>query len=542
LKQGVTVPKPAVLFADQVTGALKRGFDQMAELLAITLGPTQGNILNELTDGAPELLTDSATIARRVLALPGQASNVGAMLVRSLAWRVNSRAGDGAATAAVLAQAILREATRYTQAGGNAMLVKQGIEQATQVALETLAAQAQPVKDEEELTRLAETLTAEPGLSLILGEMFDVLGETAHIVIEDYVAPYLERVYYDGGRWGARLQSNYFITDQPGHRAVQTDCQVLIYAGRLNTLPEVQPILELLARHKKKQLLLVAYEVTGEALGALVLNHQKDIIKSIVVGSRRPANRRAEDLADLGLITGAKVIGGEWGETLANLSLADLGSVRRAEAGGDHLVVSGGGGDPALRRDHLQELQAQLARMPETDDDRDDLIVRVARLAGGIGVLKIGTYSKLERKALHQKAEKAIRSLRLALAEGVVPGGGAAYLRAIPAVERLQARLSGDEQHGARILARALEEPFLRIVRNRGLKEPAVAIAEIRRCGPDYVYDALADCYGPYPQVGLFDPVGVLRIALETAASGAAMALTTGVLILHRKPEEMLEP
>jgi chaperonin GroEL len=258
LKEGVTVPKPAVLFADQVTGALKRGFDQMAELLAITLGPTQGNILNELTDRAPELLTDSATIARRVLGLPGQASNVGAMLVRSLAWRVNNRAGDGAATAAVLAQAILREATRYTQAGGNAMLVKQGIEQATQVALEALSAQAQPVKDEEELTRLAETLTGEAGLSLILGEMFDVLGETAHIVIEDYVAPYLERVYYDGGRWGTRLQSHYFITDHPGRRAVQTDCQVLIYAGHLNTLAEIQPLLELLVRHQKKQLLLVA--------------------------------------------------------------------------------------------------------------------------------------------------------------------------------------------------------------------------------------------------------------------------------------------
>jgi chaperonin GroEL len=222
--------------------------------------------------------------------------------------------------------------------------------------------------------------------------------------------------------------------------------------------------------------------------------------------------------------------------------LADLGSVRRAEAGGEHLVVSGGGGDPALRRDQLQELQAQLARLPETDDERNDLIVRIARLAGGIGVLKIGTHSKLERKALHQKAEKAIRSLRLALAEGVVPGGGAAYLRVIPAVERLQASLSGDEQHGARIMVRALEEPFRRIVRNRGLKDPAVAIAEIRRCGPDYVYDALADCYGPYSQIGLLDPAGVLRIALETAASGAAMALTTGVLILHRKPEETLEP
>lgn len=536
------MPKPAVLFADQVTKALKQGFDQIADLLAITLGPTQGNILNELDQGKIELLTDSATIARRILAMPGQASNVGAMVARSLAWRVNTRAGDGVATAVVLAQAILREAVRYTQAGGNPMLVKRGLDQAARVALDTLAAQAQEINDEDDLTRLAEVLTAEPKLSLILGEMFDILGPTAHIIVEDYVAPYLERVYYDGGRWGARLQSPYLVTDPPARRAIQNDCQVVIYAGRLVTMEQIQPVLELLVRSNKKQLLLVAYEVTGEALGALVVNHQKDIIKSIVVGSRRPANRRTEDLADLAIITGAKVIEGELGETLAGVSPAHLGFVRRAEAGSEHLVISGGGGDPAIRRDHLQGLQAQLARTPEDDPDRKDAIIRVARMAGGVGVLKIGAYSQLERKLLHQKAEKAIRSMRLAMAEGVAPGGGAAYLRVIPAVEALLPTLAGDEQHGARILARALEEPFRRIVQNRGLKDPSVAMAHVRRLGGDYVYDAVADCFGPYHQVGLLDPVGVLRIALETAISGAMMTLTTGALVLHRKPEQTVDP
>jgi chaperonin GroEL len=537
------VSRPRILFANKATLALKQGFDQMAELLALTLGPTQGNILSERDTGAPEWLGDSATIARRILEFPDQAANVGAMLMRSLAWRTHLRAGDGVATTAVLAQAILREAFRYAQAGGNVMLMKRGLDQAARVALTELTAQARPVTGEEALTQVAQAITAEPKLSLILGEMFDVLGAEAHITIEDYVAPYLERAYYEGGRWKARLESPYFMTDQAGKRAIQTDCQVVLFAGRLETLEDIQPVLELLAKHKKRQLLLVTYEVKGAALGTLVANHQKETFKIIAISLQRPGNRRADDFADLALMTGANLLEVGIGQTLSDLTIADVGFARRVVASNKELVISGGGGAAAARRETIQQLQGFMSRLPETDEqERDEVQLRLARLSGGIGVLKVGAYSKLERQNLHQHAEKATRSLRLAMREGVAPGGGVAYLNTIPAVEALIATLEGDEQHGARILARALEEPFRRIVQNRGLTSPSVALANVRRMGAEYVYDAIADRVVPWSEDGLLDPAGTLRIALETGVSGAMLALTTGVLVLHRKPEQSLEP
>lgn len=535
-------PKPAILFANEATAALLRGFDQMARLLAVTLGPTQGNILNQREHNPPEVLADAATIARRVLALPNRAENVGAMLIRNLAWRVHLRAGDGVATTSVLARAILNESVRYVQAGGNPMMLKRGIDQAAQVALAQLLAQARPVTDEEGLTQVAETITAEPNLSLILGEMLDVLGPSAHVTIEDYVAPYLERVYYDGGRWTARLESPYLITDSAGRRAIQNDCQVVVYAGDIKTARDVQPLLELLARLKKNRLLLVAHEIGGEALTTLILNHQRDKIKTIAVSLRRPADRRADDLADLALITGATLLGGETGRTLAGLKPTDLGRVRRAEASPDYLVISGGGGDLTARRTAIEQLQARLNQLPPADESRDELRLRLARLSGGVGVLKIGAHTKAERAALHQKAEKAIRALRLALAQGIVPGGGVAYLQTIPALQTLAATLEGDARYGAHILARALEAPFRQIAQNRGLIDPAVALAKLSRFEGDYVYNALTDSFQPCAVAGLFDPVGVLQIALETAVSGAMLALTTGVLVLHRKPEQSFEP
>lgn len=534
--------RPAVLFADDAALGLKRGFDQIANLLALTLGPMQGNILSEREDGSSEILTDSATIARRILELPDRATNVGAMLMRNIAWRTHGRAGDGVATTAVLARAIFNESFRYTQAGGNAMGLKRTIDRAAQLACTELAAQAQPVTDEEALTQVAETITAEPGLSLVLGEMFDILGPAAHITIEDYVAPYLERAYYDGGRWKARLQSPYFMTDTAGRRAIQNDCRVVLFAGDIKTVRDVQPLLELLAAQKKQRLLLVAHEVSGEALNTLVLNHQRDTIKSVVVSLRRPANRRAEDFADLALLTGATLIDAELGRSLAGLKPADLGRVRRAEASPDNLIISGGGGDLQLRRDVIEQLQNRLAQMPETDAEYDEIRLRLARLSGGVGVLKLGAHTKAERAAMHQKAEKAVRSLRLAMAEGVVPGGGIAYLKTIPALDQLASTLTGDEQYGVRILSRALEEPFRQIVRNRGLTDPAVALARVRNLGEDFAYEAITDCVQPYSEAGLFDPVGVLRIALETAVSGAMLALTTGAIVLHRKPEQSFEP
>jgi chaperonin GroEL len=514
----------------------------MAELLALTLGPTKGTILSQRYQSEPEILEDAATMARRILSLRHRADSAGAMMVRHLAWRVHQRAGDGSATAAVLARAILREATRFIQAGGNPMLVRDGIEKGLRVAVDALEVMAQDVVGEEALSQVAESLTGEPRLSLVLGEMFDILGPHAHITVENYVAPYLERAYYSGGRWSAQVQSPYLLTDPTGKRAVQEDCDVVVYQGRAQTVEDVIPLLELLAQREKKPLLLIAQEVSGGALGALVAAHHRGDLKCVLVGLKRVGNNQRNDFVDLALITGARLLGKEQGTTLADLKQDDFGSARRAEASPTELLLSGGGGDPVQIRLLVEQLRAYLDTLDEQGEERDEVLLRLGRLSGGVGVLKIGAQTKTAREVLSQKAEKAISSMRIAMQEGMAPGGGVAYARMADAVRRAAQEAEGDRKQGMIILARALEDPFLRIVQNSGMAEPKTMLADLRRLGGDAIYDALTGRMTTQDKLNLWDPVGVLREALEAGTSGGMMALTVSALVLHRKPQESMEP
>jgi len=532
------VPKPVVLFEDRAADALARGFEELAELLALTLGPTRGFVLNHREHKGPELIEDSASAARRIIETPGRASNVGAMLMRNTAWQVHVRAGDGVATSAVLSKAILRSATRYVRAGGNPMVVKRGAERALGVAVAALAHQARPVTGEEHLTRLAQTITGDPDISLLLGEMLDTLGASAHITVEDYEAPYLERIYQDGGSWRAAIASPYLLTDVIGRRAVLENCRVALYTGRLEAVEDVVPLLTLLANGATPRLLLVVHEISGKALSTVITNHDRGIVKTVVVGLRRASEDRANDYADLSVLTGATMLGLEYGRRLSQIEEADLGGAHRIEATADELLVRGGAGDPAARRAFVDGLRLEVGKGSGTPlrQEQDGLRSRLARMAGGSGVLKVGAHTSSERESRHQKAEKAIRALRMALEEGVVPGAGAAYLWAIEAVRSFAETLSGDERQGALTLAQAMEEPCRRIVRNRGGTVPAAAIAELYRSGPGHTYDVLTDRVVSAEESGLEDPVGVSRVALETAVSGAMSALTVAVMVLRRKP------
>jgi chaperonin GroEL len=340
------------------------------------------------------------------------------------------------------------------------------------------------------------------------------------------------------------LESLYLITDPAGKRAVQENCRIVLYAGRLKTADDVIPLLEYQAKQDKdkRAVLLVAQETSGEALNALITNHVKGAIKAIVVTPRRVGDQQKNDFADLALLTGATLLGDDVGRVLADLDPADFGQAQRVEATADNLVISGGAGNPAAIRERIEQLRILLASMLDTDEGRDEVKLRLARLSGGVGVLKIGAHTKVERSVLHDKAEKAIKALQIVTEEGVVPGGGVAYLHAADAVRKLAATMAGDERQGALILARALEEPFRRIVRNSGPREPSTALAEVRRCGDGYVYDAVADRVTTVAESGLLDPAGVLRVALETGASGGMSALTISVLVLRKKPVESFEP
>jgi chaperonin GroEL len=526
---------PLVLFDERAVGALVRGYGELAELMATTLGPTQGFVLNQREHREPELVEDSASVAQRVIQTPGRANSVGAMMIRATAWRVHTRAGDGVATSAVLSQAILREATRYVRAGGDPMLVKRGAERALAVAVEALARQSRPVRGEEHLTRLARTITGDPELSLLLGEMLDVLGPAAHITVEDYEAPTLERVYQDGGKWRAAIASPYLLTDVGGRRAVLEDCHVVLCAGKVDSVDDVAPLLTLAAGGKAR-LLLVANDISGKALSTLVTNHERGIVKTLAVWLRRGGEDRAHDYRDLAIQTGATLLGSEYGRYLRHVEQSDLGGAHRVEATADELVIRGGAGDPAVRRAFVDGLRLELAQGGGTTQEQDGRRLRLASMAGGSGLLKVGAHTRSERESRHQRAEKAIRALRMALEEGVVPGGGAAYLRAAEAVRAFAGTLSGDSRQGALILAQAMEEPCRRIVRNRGLTVPAVALAELHRSGPGTVYDVLSDRVVLAEESGLEDPMGVTRVALEAAVSGAVSALTVAVVVLRRQP------
>lgn len=535
------MPDPTTLFANVARTRINRGIDTLANLLALTLGPIQGGVLStKALSQSPEFLSDAATIARRFLALPDRAESAGAMLLRNMVWRVHQMVGDGGATAAVLTQAIVAEAYKPLAAGADAMLVSRGVTLAAEAALAQLSAMAQPVSDEDRLQQLAQTITGHARLSLVLAELFDLLGPDAFITIEDYVAPYLEREYVEGGRWQARLASPYLTSDPHERRAAVQDGAVALFAGPLREIDDIRPLLELVLSSERKRLLLVAQEISGAALATLVLNHQRKQLQLMAVELRRGEPRRLDDFADLAVLTGARLFSADLGEHLRDITPESLGLARRAEATGEELIVSGRR-DAAAVRQRIAELRARLDALPPGDENEGkELRTRLGRLAGGAATLKIGAYTAIERAALRARAEQAIRALSSALREGALPGGGVAYLNCIPALHALDA--PGEVAYGVAAVARALEAPFRQIVANARRRDPATVLAEARRQSPSHGYDAVGDQVVEMWAAGILDPAGVLCTALRSAASAATMALTTEALVLKRKPRLSTEP
>jgi len=534
------MPIPQLLQGDSATTPLKRGFDKICDLLAITLGPTQGVILSKHeTKTAPEVLSDAATLARRIIALPDRAEDVGAMIARNLVWRQHLRAGDGCATAAVLAQAILNEGHRLVAAGHNPMTLRRGIDRASRAAIDALRAMGHPAKTEQ-LAQLAATITGDEKLSAVLAEIFSRLGADAHVSIEEYLAPYIERQYYEGGRWNGKLVSPYFITDSAQRRAIIEACHVALYAGDVRSLDDVQPLLEIVANTKWRQAALIAKEIAGTALTTLVLNHQQGKLKIIAAELREAESKRRNDFDDLAALTGATVIAPELGRTLRDIEPTDLGASPRVEADAEELIVVGGEGDAEAIQKQAALIRARIETLNDSDDEISDLRFRLARLNGQIAKLMIGANTETERNVVRQKAEKAIRALPMAMREGVVAGSGVAYLNCIPTVRALDAK--GDEAHGIEIIVRALQEPTRRMLSNAGVDAPTALIAEAQQHGPNFGCDVMTGNIVAMDDAGILDSVGVLREALQTAVSGAVMALTTDTMVLHANPETVYEP
>lgn len=532
------MPRPSVVLPPVSAAYLKQGFDTLADLLAITFGPTQGVIVNDSKNHKEmQLLHDAATAARRLIQLPDRREDVGAMLLRHLVWKVHEQVGDGSAMTAVLAQALLHEGTKMVAAGANAALVINGMRRGVATAVAALEEMAQPATSQEDLAAVAQAATGEPELSWVIGEMVYLLGAQAFITVENYVAPYLERVYLEGGHWGGKLVSPYLMTSQTLQRAIQPDCWVVLYDGHLKDGEAAQAMLDLAAQQEVPNLLFVAHEMSSEVVNLLVGVHQhpQNKVKVVAVALKIGGQTGQVALNDLALLTGATLLGEMQGRPLRTVTQADMGKAKRVEADKDGLYVVQGSGDKRAIREEIVALQAQLEGMEADDEEREGVQKRLARFTGSAGILKIGALTKAERQVLHQKAEQGLKVALATLAEGVLPGGGIALVRAAEKIV-VNGAVHEDERMGLMAVKKALSAPFYRIFANAKIPGAAVALQDTLAAGETYVYDVVRERIEPAREAGIMDALKVTRRVLETAASGAEMALSVDVTILKKRP------
>jgi chaperonin GroEL len=524
------------------------GINLIADLLAPTLGPNGGAVASGPTAGnRVELLDDASTIVRRIISLGHPRKDIGAMVMRSLIWRVGQRAGDGGATAAVIARALYREGIRLSNAGFNSIRMARGIEKGVRVACEALQAQARPISGETDLASVARTITKDDALSAVLGEMSYLLGPDAHVIIEKYVAPYLQRRYIAGAHYGAEIRSMYFYTQPDQKRALLTTPAIAIVEQRLTETEQVVPLMEAAIQQGYKALVIVASDVSGAALGALVANQQapaeKKKLSTLAVKLKAVGDELRWAMADLALLTGATVLGDKLQRSATNARPTDLGSAQRVEFANNSVVLVASEDKRDAVQTEVAKLRQHILDLPLDAEDRPKHIKRLGALTGGVGELKIGAHAKNDRSIREAQAERSLKVLSAAQRGGVVAGGGAALYHCIPALHAA-ANQETDEHlaQGLRLLAMALEAPLQQIIVNAGQGAPRVFMQQIRDQGPTATFDAVHGCVVDAFATGILDVNDVVAQMLQIAASGAMMALSTDVIVYHRKPKESLQP
>jgi chaperonin GroEL len=533
------MPKPDLILGEECRVSMLRGFNSIGRLVSLTLGPIGGYIANQRQSTTDtELLKDAATIARRILQLPDRSEDVGAMMMRHIVWHMRQAVGDGSATTAVIAQATAREMQKLIAAGANPMIMRRGIEKALVVVLQELDRMAVPLKGEERIAAVASSAIGDAEIGKLLGEMYDVLGEHAAIVIEPYVATYHDRVYHEGARFRGGYLSPYLVTDQDRRIAVLDDPYIVVGEMRFETTEAIQRILEQVANAGGKAVFFAVRGMSDKALSMLVANNEGGIIKSGAAELKPVGDERRGTFQNIALLTGARMVDDKGGWAEMDIQLSDMGRADRVIVTREHYTISGGRGERAPMVERRRELQKKL-RGSHDPDERELLRTLLSHFSGGIGELRIGALTSQERKALTALAEEAMKAVDAAMEEGIVPGGGAAYLACIPAVEAIA--LEGDERLGAQVVARVLEEPMRRIAENAGV-HPPVVIAESQRLGFGHGYDVNRERFVSMIEEGIADAALVSKRALQQGVSGAMMLLTTDALVLHRKPQESFTP
>ena len=528
-----------ILYGTEARAALLRGVDKLANTVKITLGPKGRNVVLEKKFGAPLITNDGVTIAKEI-ELENAAENMGAQLVREVAVKTNDAAGDGTTTATLIAQTLIHDGMKNVAAGANPMVLRKGIAKAADAAVEELKKQAKKVSGTEDIARVGAISAGDDTIGKLIADAMDKVTSDGVITVEESKSAETYSEVVEGMQFDRGYLSPYMATDTDKMEAVLDDCLILITDKKITSIQEILPLLEQIVQSGKK-LLIVAEDVEGEALTTLVLNKLRGTFTVVAVKAPGFGDRRKEMLRDIATLTGGEVITSELGLELKDASIAQLGRARQVKVNKENTIIVDGAGDKAAIAERVTQIKSAL-ETTTSEFDKEKLFERLAKLAGGVAVIKVGAATEVEMKEKKLRIEDALNATKAAVEEGIVAGGGAALVGVIGAVEAVVNSLEGDERTGAKIVSKALTAPMKQIADNAGL-DGAVIIAKIRESGKvGYGFDAYDEVYCDMLEKGIVDPVKVTRSALQNAASIASTVLTTESVVYDKKEEKPAMP
>jgi chaperonin GroEL len=522
------MPAKQILYSVDARSAIMRGIDQLAEAVKATLGPKGRNVVIDKKFGSPVSTKDGVTVAKEI-ELRDPFENMGAQMLREVASKTSDVAGDGTTTATVLAQAIFREGVKNVTAGGNPMDLKRGIDRAVETVVEEVKKLSRPTKDKKEIAQVG-TISAnnDPTIGDLIAEAMEKVGKDGVITVEEAKSMDTSLDIVEGMQFDRGYLSPYFVTDDERMEASLQDAYILLHEKKISNMRDLLPILEQIAK-MSKPLVIISEDVEGEALATLVVNKLRGTLQCAAVKAPGFGDRRKDMLRDIAVLTGGNVISDDLGIKLENITLNDLGRAKRVTIDKDNTTIVEGAGATEDIEGRVKQIRTQVEETT-SDYDREKLQERLAKLVGGVAVINVGAATESEMKEKKARVEDALNATRAAVEEGVVPGGGVAYLRALPALEKLEAELEGDQRIGVRIVKRALEEPLRYIASNAGA-EGSIVVQRVRDLKTQEGYDAASDTYGDMLEKGIIDPTKVTRSALQNAASIAGLLMTTEALV-----------
>ena len=521
-----------IIFGEDARKALQSGIDKLANTVKITLGPKGRNVVLDKKYGAPLITNDGVTIAKEI-ELDDPFENMGAQLVKEVATKTNDAAGDGTTTATLLAQALVREGMKNIAAGANPMVLKKGMDQAVDTAVETIVANSKKIEGSDEIARVGAVSAADENIGKLIAEAMEKVTADGVITLEESKTAETYSEVVEGMQFDRGYIAPYMVTDTDKMEAVLDDAYILITDKKISNIQEILPLLEQIVKAGKK-LLIIAEDVEGEALSTLIVNKLRGTFTCVAVKAPGFGDRRKEMLQDIAILTGGQVISSELGLELSETTMEQLGRARQVVVQKENTIIVDGAGNNDDIKARVGQIKSQIENTT-SDFDREKLQERLAKLSGGVAVIKVGAATEVEMKEKKLRIEDALAATKAAVEEGIVAGGGTALINAMPAVKKLVDKLSGDEKTGAQIVYKALEEPVRQIAVNAGLEGSVIIDKIIRSRKVGYGFNAYTSEYVDMIPAGIVDPTKVTRSALQNAASVASMVLTTESLVADKK-------